>query len=305
MRLLNACGCLDALTAPEVARAARRLRDEDGHAAPARGQRAGADRRDRGRDAELDRAREPGHRPLPRRAPAAARRARRPVWVSVGGFCGARLRRDLRAPRRARRGRGDRAQPLLPERGRGARERRRRSSRPRAPRRASRSTRSSRRPPDVAETARAARGGRSRRALAREHGPRARARRAHAQAAARHAAPAALGAGAEAARARGRLRLLRSATRLPIVGMGGVATGRDALELLAAGASDVALGTILFSDPARPPASGPSWTPSWRPSASPILTTPSAPLTSRGRDPRPESRVATKKSCIQRANLAG
>jgi dihydroorotate dehydrogenase (NAD+) catalytic subunit len=43
-----------------------------------------------------------------------------------------------------------------------------------------------------------------------------------------------------------------AATRLPIVGMGGVASGRDVLELLAAGASDVALGTILFSDPAAP-----------------------------------------------------
>ncbi|HYX88545.1 MAG TPA: dihydroorotate dehydrogenase [Gaiellaceae bacterium] len=40
------------------------------------------------------------------------------------------------------------------------------------------------------------------------------------------------------------------ATRLAIVGMGGVATGRDALELLAAGASDVAVGTALFADPA-------------------------------------------------------
>jgi dihydroorotate dehydrogenase (NAD+) catalytic subunit len=39
------------------------------------------------------------------------------------------------------------------------------------------------------------------------------------------------------------------ATALPIVGMGGVTTGRDALELLAAGASDVALGTVLFADP--------------------------------------------------------
>ena len=42
------------------------------------------------------------------------------------------------------------------------------------------------------------------------------------------------------------------ATALPIVGMGGVATGQDALELLAAGASDVGLGTVLFSDPAAP-----------------------------------------------------
>jgi dihydroorotate dehydrogenase (NAD+) catalytic subunit len=39
------------------------------------------------------------------------------------------------------------------------------------------------------------------------------------------------------------------ATRMPIVGMGGVASGGDVLDLLAAGASDVALGTILFSDP--------------------------------------------------------
>ena len=41
-------------------------------------------------------------------------------------------------------------------------------------------------------------------------------------------------------------------TRLPIVGMGGVATGRDALELLAAGATDVAVGTALFADPGAP-----------------------------------------------------
>ncbi len=40
------------------------------------------------------------------------------------------------------------------------------------------------------------------------------------------------------------------ATRLPIVAMGGIATGRHALEAIAAGASAVALGTILFSDPA-------------------------------------------------------
>ncbi|MGH3134377.1 MAG: dihydroorotate dehydrogenase [Gaiellaceae bacterium] len=42
------------------------------------------------------------------------------------------------------------------------------------------------------------------------------------------------------------------AVDLPIVGMGGVASGRDALELVAAGASAVALGTVLFSDPFAP-----------------------------------------------------
>jgi len=44
----------------------------------------------------------------------------------------------------------------------------------------------------------------------------------------------------------------RRATALPIVGMGGVMTGRHALELLAAGANDIALGTVLFADPAAP-----------------------------------------------------
>jgi dihydroorotate dehydrogenase (NAD+) catalytic subunit len=39
------------------------------------------------------------------------------------------------------------------------------------------------------------------------------------------------------------------ATGLPIVGMGGVEAGRHALELIAAGASAVALGTVLFRDP--------------------------------------------------------
>ena len=40
-----------------------------------------------------------------------------------------------------------------------------------------------------------------------------------------------------------------AATGLPIVGMGGIASGRDALEFVAAGAADIALGTTLFSDP--------------------------------------------------------
>ena len=42
------------------------------------------------------------------------------------------------------------------------------------------------------------------------------------------------------------------ATGLPIVGMGGIQTGRDALEFAACGARDVALGTVLFADPGAP-----------------------------------------------------
>jgi dihydroorotate dehydrogenase (NAD+) catalytic subunit len=48
------------------------------------------------------------------------------------------------------------------------------------------------------------------------------------------------------------VRACAEATGLPIVGMGGIATGRDALEFLACGAHDVALGTVLFSDPGAP-----------------------------------------------------
>src|SRR6266511_2509479 len=42
------------------------------------------------------------------------------------------------------------------------------------------------------------------------------------------------------------------ATALPIVGMGGVQTGRDVLDFVAAGAQHVALGTVLFADPDAP-----------------------------------------------------
>ena len=42
------------------------------------------------------------------------------------------------------------------------------------------------------------------------------------------------------------------ATSLPIVGMGGVRSGRDAAEFLAAGASAIAVGTALFADPGAP-----------------------------------------------------
>ncbi|HEU6445655.1 MAG TPA: dihydroorotate dehydrogenase [Gaiellaceae bacterium] len=42
------------------------------------------------------------------------------------------------------------------------------------------------------------------------------------------------------------------ATEMPIVGMGGIRSGWDAAEFLAAGASSVAVGTALFADPAAP-----------------------------------------------------
>jgi dihydroorotate dehydrogenase (NAD+) catalytic subunit len=44
----------------------------------------------------------------------------------------------------------------------------------------------------------------------------------------------------------------RAATALPIVGMGGVTSAQDVVELIACGADHVALGTVLFSDPDAP-----------------------------------------------------
>jgi dihydroorotate dehydrogenase (NAD+) catalytic subunit len=43
-----------------------------------------------------------------------------------------------------------------------------------------------------------------------------------------------------------------TATRLPIIGMGGVATAQDVVDMVACGAQHVALGTALFSDPELP-----------------------------------------------------
>jgi dihydroorotate dehydrogenase (NAD+) catalytic subunit len=43
-----------------------------------------------------------------------------------------------------------------------------------------------------------------------------------------------------------------AATQLPIVGMGGLTSGRDVAEMHACGARHVALGTVLFADPDAP-----------------------------------------------------
>jgi dihydroorotate dehydrogenase (NAD+) catalytic subunit len=39
---------------------------------------------------------------------------------------------------------------------------------------------------------------------------------------------------------------------MPIVGIGGIESGRDAVEFLLAGASAVQVGTAIFRDPAAP-----------------------------------------------------
>ena len=45
---------------------------------------------------------------------------------------------------------------------------------------------------------------------------------------------------------------VRKAVNVPILGMGGIRTGRDIVEMLLAGADAVAMGTVMFADPMAP-----------------------------------------------------
>jgi dihydroorotate dehydrogenase (NAD+) catalytic subunit len=65
-------------------------------------------------------------------------------------------------------------------------------------------------------------------------------------------ARAVVAAGADGLSLVNTIRACAGAVDVPIVAMGGVSEGRHALDLVAAGASAVALGTVLFSDPSAP-----------------------------------------------------
>ena len=43
-----------------------------------------------------------------------------------------------------------------------------------------------------------------------------------------------------------------NAVKIPIIGMGGISTWEDAVEMLIAGATALQIGTVLFSDPYAP-----------------------------------------------------
>ena len=45
---------------------------------------------------------------------------------------------------------------------------------------------------------------------------------------------------------------VRKAVSVPILGMGGIRTGRDIVEMMLAGADAVAMGTVMFNDPTAP-----------------------------------------------------
>jgi dihydroorotate dehydrogenase (NAD+) catalytic subunit len=43
-----------------------------------------------------------------------------------------------------------------------------------------------------------------------------------------------------------------NAVKIPVIGMGGIATGEDAIEFFLAGAKAIAVGTAIFADPMAP-----------------------------------------------------
>ncbi len=43
-----------------------------------------------------------------------------------------------------------------------------------------------------------------------------------------------------------------NAVSIPVIGMGGIASGKDAIEMMMAGASAVQVGAAIFNDPLAP-----------------------------------------------------
>ncbi len=250
VRILNASGCLDALAAPEVARQLDAFVTKtvtplprEGSAPPRIAETA------HGMLNAIGLA-NPGRERFLVRAPAAAlRELGVPLWVSrrrlyAADYAETCSRSDAGS-------RGDRAQPLVPERrrsgGLGGGDRRGvprhdgpaalREALGRAPRR---------------------RGGRARGRRGRRGRALARSTRFARQPSTETLRPVlARGSGGLSGPALKPVALhavsvCHEATGLPIVGMGGIQSGRDALEFAACGARDVALGTVLFGDPGAP-----------------------------------------------------
>jgi dihydroorotate dehydrogenase (NAD+) catalytic subunit len=250
VRLLNASGCLDALTAPEVARGLDAFvtktvtpEPRQGNAPPRiaetdHGMLNAIGLANPGRQAFLDQT-------LPRLAGALDR----PIWVSVGGFSAldyaqtcAQLARDDVACIEL-----NLSCPNIDEAPESAAEI------VRACRDATGLPLYAKLSPhawDVGETVRAVEASgadgislvNTLRGLTLDHGLRPMLARGAGGYSGPALRPVALAAVAAA----------RRATSLPIVGMGGVSTGRHVLELVACGASHVALGTVLFADPDAP-----------------------------------------------------
>ena len=258
---MNASGTLDPLAARAAGladrRRARAARHQDRDAARARGQRRAA--RGRGRRAACSTRSGcpiPGLDGFAASVLPAGARARPPARRLDRRLRARRLRAGLPPPRRRGRHRRARAERLLPERQERVhldrqRSRRDRGRRARLPRRhaaaAVGQALAQRRRPGRDRPRRRAR--RRRRARAHEHAAR------HSRSTAGRSRPllggvtGGLSGPALKPVALAAVYTCREACALPIVGVGGIASGWDALDFLAAGASAVQVGSAAFREP--------------------------------------------------------
>ena len=235
---------------------ARAARHQDRDAARARGQRGAARVRGRGRHAQLDRPAQSRPRRLRRDGAARGARARPAARRLDRRLRARRLRAGLPPPRRRGRHRGARAQRLLPERQERLHLDRQRSGRDRggrarlpcrdavaavgqalAQRRRPGCDRAA--PPSAAAPMRWC----SRTRCAGSRSTTGRSSRCSA------ASPAVSPGPALKPVALAAVHTCREACDLPLVGVGGIASGWDALEFLVAGASAVQVGSAAFREP--------------------------------------------------------
>ena len=45
---------------------------------------------------------------------------------------------------------------------------------------------------------------------------------------------------------------VKNAVKIPVIGLGGISTWQDAVEMIMAGADAIQIGTVLFTDPYAP-----------------------------------------------------
>jgi dihydroorotate dehydrogenase (NAD+) catalytic subunit len=248
LRLLNASGCLDALAAPEVARQLDAFVTKtitplprEGNAPPriaetAHGMLNAIGLANPGRDRFLDET-------LPR-----LRELKRPLWVSVGGFCADDYAETCAALQGIEAIELNLSCPNVDEAADGAAEI---VAACRPATQLPLYAKLSAAHPDLAEVARAvAAAGADGLSLINTLRGMALHPRTHEPLLAR--AQGGLSGPSLKPVALAAVHTCYAATRLPIVGMGGVTCGQDVVDLVACGARDVALGTILFSDPDTP-----------------------------------------------------
>ena len=236
---------------------------------PALGPAHAADGRDARRDAQLHRPAGPGHRRVPRQRPALAGGAARAAVVSIAGGPLEEYAELRAAARRAGCRRSRSTSPAPTSRTAAWCSPATRwpppTSSPPSAAAADPATRSrealARTSPTSSTVARAVHRRRRRRAVHDQHPARPGRRPRHPAAGPRRGHRRAVRPGDPAGRRALRVAGAPAMPDVPIVGMGGIRTGLDALRVRARRRAAVQVGTVVFNDPSRRPACPTSWRP--------------------------------------------